>query len=232
MLEFLEKHFEAIRTARSDGDVVDTLKAIAVGLGYHSAYLIEYASGLDGLPHIIDSDRHRAEWWREYFKSGQQAGAGQLADMLARGGVQQYRAGSFSGQDDRLLAFARKMDMVDGTLVPVSFGGRVVGVAGMSGAVELTPGQQTSLQLLIYSLFAQVRAIRSGGIFVPSEGLTPREKEVIALSAEGLTSAEIAERLGLSARTVNQHVDNVADKLGTKNRTHTIAEAIRHGLLH
>ena len=43
---------------------------------------------------------------------------------------------------------------------------------------------------------------------------------------------EIAERLGMSARTVNQHVDNVADKLGTKNRTHTIAEVIRHGLLH
>ena len=44
--------------------------------------------------------------------------------------------------------------------------------------------------------------------------------------------SEIAERLGMSARTVNQHVDNVADKLGTKNRTHTIAEVIRHGLLH
>ena len=44
------------------------------------------------------------------------------------------------------------------------------------------------------------------------EALTPREKEVIALSAEGLTSVEIAERLGMAARTVNQHVDNVADK--------------------
>ena len=53
----------------------------------------------------------------------------------------------------------------------------------------------------------------------------------MALSSEGLTSLEIAEQLGMSARTVNQHVDNVAAKLGTKNRAHTVAEVIRHRLL-
>ena len=61
--------------------------------------------------------------------------------------------------------------------------------------------------------------------------LTPREKEVMQLSAVGLTSAEIAGKLGLSARTVNQHVDNVAEKLGTRNRTHTIAELVRYDML-
>jgi DNA-binding CsgD family transcriptional regulator len=35
----------------------------------------------------------------------------------------------------------------------------------------------------------------------------------------------------MSARTVNQHVDNVADKLGTRNRAHTVAEIVRRGLL-
>jgi DNA-binding CsgD family transcriptional regulator len=51
------------------------------------------------------------------------------------------------------------------------------------------------------------------------------------LSAIGLTSAQIADKLGLSPRTVNQHVDNVADKLGTRNRTHTIAELVRNDML-
>jgi len=40
-----------------------------------------------------------------------------------------------------------------------------------------------------------------------------------------------AQKLGMSARTVNQHVDNVADKLGTRNRTHTIAELVRNDML-
>lgn len=53
----------------------------------------------------------------------------------------------------------------------------------------------------------------------------------VGLSATGRTSAEIARELGLSPRTVNQHVENVAEKLGTKNRTHTIAELMRHHLL-
>ncbi|KKC37472.1 hypothetical protein WH87_11925 [Devosia epidermidihirudinis] len=61
--------------------------------------------------------------------------------------------------------------------------------------------------------------------------LTPREREVLGLSAKGLTSQEVAERLGMSPRTVNHHVDNVAIKLGTRNRVHTVAEAIRRDLL-
>jgi DNA-binding CsgD family transcriptional regulator len=35
----------------------------------------------------------------------------------------------------------------------------------------------------------------------------------------------------MSTRTANQHVDNVAAKLGTRNRAHTVAEIVRRGLL-
>lgn len=51
------------------------------------------------------------------------------------------------------------------------------------------------------------------------------------LSAEGMTSELVAMRLDMSPRTVNQHIDNVAGKLKTRNRVHTVAEAIRRGLL-
>jgi DNA-binding CsgD family transcriptional regulator len=232
MLAFVEKHLDAIRKARSDGDIAEILGQIASTLGYRSGYVIEYTADLKGAQHIVDSSRERTQWWRDYFKSAGEARAGRIAEIIEMGGVQSLGPERFRGENDPVLASARKVDIVDVTVVPVSFEGTLVGLAGFAGNVQLTPTQQTSLQLLVYSLFAQVRSFGSGGIFVPQESLTPREKEVIALSAEGLTSVEIAERLGMSARTVNQHVDNVADKLGTKNRTHTIAEVIRHGLLH
>ncbi len=232
MLAFVEKHLDTIRKARSDNDIAEILGQIAASLGYRSGYVIEYTSDLKGAQHIVDSSRDRAGWWRDYFKGAAQARSGRVAELIDMGGVQGLGAERFSGPDDPMLAFARKVDIVDVTVVPVSFEGVLVGVAGFAGTVALTPVQKSSLQLLVYTLFAQVRSFGSGGIFVQHESLTPREKEVIALSAEGLTSVEIAERLGMSARTVNQHVDNVADKLGTKNRTHTIAEVIRHGLLH
>ena len=121
--------------------------------------------------------------------------------------------------------------MAQVTIVPVTYDREPVGVAGFSGLSNVTTRQESALQLLVYSLFAQVRTFRSIGISGATEPLTPREKEVIALSADGFTSDDIAERLGMAARTVNQHVDNVARKLGTKNRAHTVAEAIRRSML-
>lgn len=232
MLQLLEKHLDAIREARTDGDIIGILEKISVELGFRSAYLIEYAVGLKDALHILDTNDDRAGWWQHYVASGLRTNTTQIAELLGKGGVQHFNGDRFTDPGDPMLAFARKVDMVEAVLVPVSHGGVIVGLAGFSGRSELDPQRETALQLLVYALFAQVRSFGKAGIVVAREPLTRREKEVIALSAEGLTSVEIAERLGMSARTVNQHVDNVADKLGTKNRAHTIAEVIRHRLLH
>ena len=49
--------------------------------------------------------------------------------------------------------------------------------------------------------------------------LSPREREVAMLAAGGLTSPEIAERLVLSVRTVENHLQRGYDKLGVANRS-------------
>ncbi len=63
------------------------------------------------------------------------------------------------------------------------------------------------------------------------EQLTGRERQVLQLAAEGLTSAGIANRLGISPRTVETHRANVAKKLGFHNQTDLIAFALRRGLI-
>jgi DNA-binding NarL/FixJ family response regulator len=50
------------------------------------------------------------------------------------------------------------------------------------------------------------------------EPLTPREREVAELVAQGLTNREIAARLYLSARTAQSHVQHILTKLGLPNR--------------
>jgi LuxR family quorum sensing-dependent transcriptional regulator len=118
--------------------------------------------------------------------------------------------------------------------VPVSEGPSIAGLVSYSGHPMMGRSDEVALQLLSFSLFSELRhkdkAARADEPSLPP--LTPREREVMRLSAIGLTSVEIADQLGMSPRTVNQHVDNVADKLGTKNRTHTIAELMRHDMLH
>jgi DNA-binding NarL/FixJ family response regulator len=61
--------------------------------------------------------------------------------------------------------------------------------------------------------------------------LSPRELEVLKLAAQGLRTTEIAERLFISSRTVETHVDNANDKLGVRNRTAAVAKAIELGLI-
>ncbi len=62
-------------------------------------------------------------------------------------------------------------------------------------------------------------------------GLTPREREVLALLAQGKTNPEIAEALFISTRTAANHVANILAKLDLGSRTAAVAYAIRHGLV-
>ena len=65
----------------------------------------------------------------------------------------------------------------------------------------------------------------------PPTLLTDREREVLALIAEGLTNAEIAERLVLALSTVKTHVSSILTKLGASGRAEVVAIALRDHLI-
>ena len=88
---------------------------------------------------------------------------------------------------------------------------------------------------------AVVRDRRAHGLPVPRgprparqanpAGLTAREVEVLGLLADGLSYAEVAERLILSEKTVGHHVSAVLRKLGEPTRSRAVAAAMRRGIL-
>jgi two-component system response regulator NreC len=63
------------------------------------------------------------------------------------------------------------------------------------------------------------------------DDLTPREREVLVLIAEGMSNAEIAENLVISVKTVDRHRENIMRKLNMHNRVDLVKYAIRSGLI-
>jgi DNA-binding NarL/FixJ family response regulator len=65
----------------------------------------------------------------------------------------------------------------------------------------------------------------------PFEALTDREREVFQLAVEGLSNPQIAEKLTLSARTVEMHRGNLMKKLGLKSQTELVKYAVKRGVV-
>ncbi len=77
---------------------------------------------------------------------------------------------------------------------------------------------------------AALRSLVAASAPDPLEVLTPREREVLALVALGMTNRQVADRLVLSEHTVHRHVTNLLGKLGLGSRAAAAAVAARCGL--
>jgi two-component system, NarL family, nitrate/nitrite response regulator NarL len=89
------------------------------------------------------------------------------------------------------------------------------------GGTALAPEAQAGLAL-------QVQERESTA---DSPQLTPREREVLHLIAEGLSAPQIGRRIHLSPTTVKSHLHKLYEKLGVSDRAAAVAEAMRRGLL-
>lgn len=87
----------------------------------------------------------------------------------------------------------------------------------LAGAVPGEPGDERE-------------AAGRGGRGRLPDGLTPREAEVLALVADGLSNAEIAAQLHLSVATVKTHINNLFAKTGVRDRAQAVGYAYRHGI--
>jgi DNA-binding CsgD family transcriptional regulator len=63
------------------------------------------------------------------------------------------------------------------------------------------------------------------------EHITPREREVLVLLADGLSSPEIAASLGIARSTARTHLEHLRARLGAATQAGLVAKALRLGLL-
>jgi DNA-binding NarL/FixJ family response regulator len=104
----------------------------------------------------------------------------------------------------------------------------VVGVAASSAGVP--PSADIVLFARGGDISANTRQHTSGEAAVGTV-LSNREREILALLADGLVNKQIAARLGISTNTVKTHLELLFDKLGVTTRAEAVASGVKRGLL-
>jgi DNA-binding response OmpR family regulator len=79
--------------------------------------------------------------------------------------------------------------------------------------------------ILTTIITARLARVARTAVWPKQVGLTEREAEALTWAARGKTSAEIAQILGLTKRTIDFHIDNARVKLGTTTRMHAAVKA-------
>lgn len=105
------------------------------------------------------------------------------------------------------------------------------GVILFGGAnIQLTEGHAWTFHARAFDLFAALSHLNPHGAD-QAAAISKREIECLKLTANGLTSGEIASALRLSVHTTNQYLTSAGQKLGADNRVHAVAKALRSGLI-
>jgi DNA-binding CsgD family transcriptional regulator len=99
--------------------------------------------------------------------------------------------------------------------------------AASGAALDLTEAAAYALHQIGEASAALVAAGERGG----PAGLTAREAQVLALIADGATTRAVSERLFISAKTADNHIQHIYIKLGVTNRAGATRWALDHGLV-
>lgn len=103
----------------------------------------------------------------------------------------------------------------------------IVAVAATTAGV----GRSADLLLVARDVGQSISDEGGGALRQPDVLLTNREREILALLADGLGNKQIAVRLGISTNTVKTHLELLFEKIGVSSRAEAVAAGVRRGLL-
>lgn len=225
--------------------------------GDPAGVILDWARGLgfDGVSyfapaHAPSAPREPASWstwgerWQQAYRDSGYASvdprlvatAGQSLPCLWDGGMIVAR-----GRLRRFLDDAACTGLRSGVAIPIGTArGRAV-VAFDSSIAPVPPSRQAAIRERLGEMLWVAHAVHASRHVDPplgtwseddaQEALSGREHDCLAMSARGLTSRDIAAKLGIATRTVDFHVGRALVKLAAINRHEAIAKAMSRGWL-
>jgi len=231
-------HVEAFSAAQSAKDVAAIL--VTAGAEYDVAFASHRILNADGTSQGVTT--MPVSWVEHYRASGYDKldpGAGRAATLLGAGG-DSFEAPAF-GEDwcakERQMNWEIRQLKANGSFF-VSQATPKPGVTSMISFITDASGAQYGQwivshgrHLRMLATTAHVRLMELSGIAVANSPLTARERDVLRWLAEGHRVDRIAEKMGLSNRTIEAHLASARQRLGAKTREQALVLAVRMGLL-
>jgi len=208
--------------------------ALAARLGFSGFSYLRLGYGT-ATPELIDHQTTAApRWVAHYATRGYHLVDPRVTRTLGRCVPIAWDDGEADAGSARpFLADARRHAIRSGVAMTLHDrdGARVVVCWDSSAAVTGTRADTLRGQLGTIALLAGIvhEAMAAHGATAgrrAAHELTPREHECLSLAARGLTSHDIAQKLGITERTANFHIGNVLAKFGALNRGEAIARAV------
>lgn len=207
-----------------------------LGAGRFPAKVGDWKSLKPGESVFVHKDAPRG-WWHDYSTYGQHVYDPGI--MMARVSIAPYtwtesrRMIEPIGVDRWATELALKYGMRDGLTCPV--GGRWVLAYWSRKVLSDVLSPEARALIFMASSFAIMRiealASPDPGRFSARAQLTPRERAVLRMIAAGRDTKAIAEALELGEETIRTHLAKAKMKLGARNRTQAVAEAIRQNII-
>jgi LuxR family transcriptional regulator, quorum-sensing system regulator BjaR1 len=117
-----------------------------------------------------------------------------------------------------------------GFIVPIHSVAGYEALVSLGGRhLDLNMRSKPAIHLMAMYAFDRIRRLIAPA--KPVHKLTARQREVMAWSASGKSAWEIGAIIGVTQRTVEEHIATACRKLGATNRTHAVAVSIREGLI-
>lgn len=236
--EFSQESFlNLLKDCLTTYDIFRLLKSVCKNYDFHSFMVMRLpVDGQETLDDLVIVTNWNPEMVRAYDSMGFLAGS-PVIEKLKQSTlpfdweIEKISAKRSDGKDNESLDLFKEFDFNSGVYFPTNdhLGNR--GALGLSSdAKKLNPTDFAELHFLATHFYDRIAQIELGQE-TQKDILTAREIDCLKWAASGKTSAETAIILGISENTVNHYMANSATKLDTVNKAHTVAKAMRLGLL-
>ncbi len=227
----------ALTGCNTSYDVFRILKDVCAAYGFHSFIVLHLPDRTDeSLNNRIMVTNWNPELIRAYDSLGLVTGSPVISKLRRSPlpfsfDLKDVNADRRDNKEQDAISLFSQFDHLQGVFIPCIGGNGARGAVGFAGSQSMLPDETLAeLSYISIHIYDRLSNIEDDTHEAECQ-LTDRESECLVWTSAGKTSAETGAILGISENTVNHYLSSAAAKLGTANKAHTVAKAIRRGLL-